>query len=175
MSRKGGWNAKGDRIVRTGERHECVRDAGRAGRDRPTAAIRGGTRSAGRDPGSTGGRGYGGVGVRLWTRVTNPNPFGFTLSTLAGTLFLEDARAATVEFPLGLPLAAGRSEVIPIDISISFSELPQLGGVLERAINRRPIQYRLDGTIAVQAGQFGTPVFGPMTLLRGTARGNWPE
>lgn len=124
---------------------------------------------------ATGGRGYGGVGVRLWTRVTNPNPFGFTLSTLAGTLFLEDARAATVEFPLGLPLAAGRSEVIPIDISISFSELPQLGGVLERAINRRPIQYRLDGTIAVQAGQFGTPVFGPMTLLRGTARGNWPE
>ncbi|HYN09984.1 MAG TPA: LEA type 2 family protein [Vicinamibacterales bacterium] len=121
---------------------------------------------------ATGGRGVGGIAVRLWTRVTNPNPFGFTLSTLAGTLFLEDARAATAEFPLGLPLAAGRSEIVPIDISIGFSELPRLGGVLERAINRRPIRYRLDGTIAVEAGRFGTPVFGPMTLLRGTARGN---
>jgi hypothetical protein len=119
---------------------------------------------------ATGGRAYGGVSVRLWTKVTNPNPFGFTLTTLAGTLFLEDTRAATVEFPLGLPLAAGRSDVVPIDISIGFSELPRLGGVLERAINRRPIPYRLDGTIAVEAGRFGTPVFGPMTLLRGTAR-----
>ena len=117
-----------------------------------------------------GGRGYGGIGVRLWTRVSNPNAFGFTLSTLAGTLYLEDVRSATAEFPLGLPLVAGASTIVPIDISIGFSELPQLGGVLERAIRRQPIRYRFDGTIAVQAGRFGTPVFGPMTLLSGTAR-----
>ena len=71
---------------------------------------------------------------------------------------------------MGLPLAAGASTTVPIDISIGFSELPQLGGVLERAIRRQPIRYRFDGTIAVQAGRFGTPVFGPMTLLSGTAR-----
>ena len=48
----------------------------------------------------------GGATVRLWARVRNPNAFGLTLSTLRGTLFLEESRAATVELPLGLPLAA---------------------------------------------------------------------
>jgi hypothetical protein len=119
---------------------------------------------------ATGSRGLDGISVRLWTKVTNPNPFGFRLSTLAGTLFLEDARAATVEFPLGLPLTARGTDTIPIDISVGFAELPRLGGVIERAISRQPIRYRLDGTIAVEAGRFGTPVFGPMTLIQGRTR-----
>jgi hypothetical protein len=34
-------------------------------------------------------RPFGGATVRLWTEVSNPNPFGFTLGTLDGTLFLE--------------------------------------------------------------------------------------
>src|SRR5688572_21704546 len=48
----------------------------------------------------------GGATVRLWTRVSNPNGFGLTLGTLRGTLHLEGSRAATVDFPLGLPLQA---------------------------------------------------------------------
>jgi hypothetical protein len=43
----------------------------------------------------------GGAGVTLWIRVTNPNPFGFTVSTLDTTLLLEGQRAATGDFPLG--------------------------------------------------------------------------
>lgn len=117
-----------------------------------------------------GARGSGGVEVRLWTKVTNPNPFGFTLTTLAGTLFLEDARAATAEFPLGLPLQAGAEATVPIEVSISFSEIPQLASVIQRAVGRQPVRYRFDGTVGVQAGRFGTPVFGPMTLIRGTVR-----
>lgn len=109
----------------------------------------------------------GGAGVRLWAKVTNPNAFGFTLDTLTGTLFLEDSRAASAEFPLGLPLGARAETVIPIDLSISFSDLPGLGNVVRRAIGRQPLAYRLEGTIGVDAGRFGTPVFGPMTLLRG--------
>src|SRR5687768_13789773 len=38
-------------------------------------------------PGSGGP--LGGAGVRIWTKVTNPNSFGIRLGTLAGTLFLE--------------------------------------------------------------------------------------
>ena len=52
-------------------------------------------------------QGISGAGVRLWTRVSNPNPFGLRLGTLKGTLYLEDSRAADADFPLGLPLAAG--------------------------------------------------------------------
>jgi hypothetical protein len=112
----------------------------------------------------------GGAGVRLWARVTNPNPFSLTLGTLKGTLFLEDARAADVDFPLGLPLAAGGETTVPIDLSVSFANLPGLADSIRRAISRQPLAYRLEGTIGVDAGRLGQPVFGPLTLLRGDVR-----
>ena len=112
-------------------------------------------------------QGISGAGVRLWTKVTNPNPFGLRLGTLKGTLYLEDSRAADADFPLGLPLAAGGDSVIPIDISINFSDLPGLSGVGRRILARQAVPYRLEGTVGVDAGRLGQPVFGPMTLIRG--------
>src|SRR5262245_9942122 len=117
--------------------------------------------------------GTNGAGLRLWTRVSNPNPFGLTLGTLKGTLYLEDSRAADAEFPLGLPLGARGEQIIPIDISIRFSDLPGLSGVGRRLLDRQAIGYRLDGTVGVEAGRLGQPVFGPMTLLRGETRGRY--
>lgn len=114
-------------------------------------------------------QGMSGAGVRLWTRVSNPNPFGLRLGTLKGTLFLEDSRAADADFPLGLPLGAGGDSVIPIDISISFADLPGLSGVARRVMARQPLPYRLEGTIGIDAGRLGQPLFGPMTFLRGEA------
>ena len=116
----------------------------------------------------------GGASVRLWARVSNPNSFGFTLSTLRGTLFLEDARAATLDLPLGLPLAARAETEFPIDLIVSFADVPGLGDAIRRAINRSPIGYRLDGTIGVDAGSFGSPEFGPLTMLRGSIGGSAP-
>jgi hypothetical protein len=113
----------------------------------------------------------GGAGVRIWTRVTNPNAFGLTLGTLRGTLHVEETRAADVDFPLGLPLQAGAETVVPIDLSISFENLPGLSNVIRRAIAREPLEYRLEGTIGVDAGRLGQPTFGPMTMLRGEMRG----
>ena len=112
----------------------------------------------------------GGATVRLWTTVTNPNSFGFTLGTLSGTLHLEGARAATVDFPLGLPLQSNETADVPIDIAIDFRDLPALGQTISRAIARQPIAYELEGTIGVSAGRFGEPVFGPMTIVRGELR-----
>jgi hypothetical protein len=109
----------------------------------------------------------GGAGVRLWTTVTNPNAFGLTLGTLRGTLFLEGTRAADADFPLGLPLGARQESTIPIDLSVSFADIPGLADVIRRAANRQPLAYRLDGTIGVDAGTLGQPVFGPMTLVTG--------
>jgi hypothetical protein len=114
------------------------------------------------------GRLLGGADIRLWTSVTNPNAFGFTLSSLEGTLFLEDTHAATADFPLGLPLGAGATTVIPIDLSIDFANLPRLADIARRAAARQPIGYRLEGTVGIDAGRLGTPVFGPMTIVRGT-------
>ena len=113
--------------------------------------------------------GMSGAGVRLWTRVSNPNAFGLTLGTLNGTLYLDDSRAAEANFPLGLPLGSRAETVIPIDISISFADLPGLSGVARRVLARQPVGYRLEGTIGVDAGRLGQPVFGPMTLLSGDA------
>ena len=113
----------------------------------------------------------GGAGVRLWTRVSNPNAFGLTLGTLRGTLHLESSRAADVDFPLGLPLRAREEATVPIDLSVSFADLPGLANVVRRAVSRQPLEYHLEGTIGVDAGQLGQPTFGPMTLLRGELRG----
>jgi Late embryogenesis abundant protein len=120
--------------------------------------------------GSGGTAGVTSATVRLWTRVTNPNRFGFTLGTLRGTLRLEGSRAAGVDFPLGLPLQPGESAEIPIDIAIDFRDLPALARTVSRALAREPIAYELEGTIGVSAGALGEPVFGPMTLLRGEIR-----
>jgi hypothetical protein len=116
------------------------------------------------------GRPAGGATVRIWTTVTNPNPFGFTLSTVDATLFLEDTQAAQTSFPLGLPLQARGTETIPLDISISFADIPRLAGALRQAARGQAVNYRLEGTVGIDAGRIGQPTFGPMTLLTGTLR-----
>ncbi len=116
-------------------------------------------------------RPLGGASIRLWATVTNPNPFGFTLSTLRGALYLQDGRASDIDLPIGLPLTAGATETFPIDFSISFADLPGLADAIRRTIGGQPIDYRFDGTVGIEAGQYGRPEFGPKTLLRGTVRG----
>lgn len=120
--------------------------------------------------GPSGSNPLGGAGVTLWLEVTNPNPFGFTLSTLQTTLILEGSRAATGDFPLGLPLAAGQTTVVPVDLSISFADIPGLAGAVRQAAAGQPIDYQLDGTVGVDAGRFGQPTFGPMRLVTGELR-----
>ena len=120
--------------------------------------------------GPTAGSPVGGATVRLWTKVTNPNGFGLTLGTLRGTLHLEGSRAATVDFPLGLPLQARSEAEVPIDIVVDFQDVPGLGQAVTRALSRQPIEYELEGTVSVEAGALGEPVFGPMTILRGDIR-----
>ena len=115
-------------------------------------------------------RPLGGAGVRLWAKVSNPNPFGFTLSTVNGTLLLEGTRAATGDFPLGLPLTAGQESVVPLDLAISFADLPGLADVIRRAAAGRPLAYQFDGTVGVDAGRLGQPTFGPMMLMQGELR-----
>jgi hypothetical protein len=109
----------------------------------------------------------GGAGVRIWLQVSNPNPFGFTLSTIDADLILEGNHAATGNFPLGLPLNAGQENVVPLDLSISFADVPALSRTIGRLATGGTAAFQLDGTIGVDAGRFGTPTFGPMTLTTG--------
>ena len=109
----------------------------------------------------------GSAGVRIWIQVTNPNPFGFTLSTLSADLSLEGSHAATGDFPLGLPLTAGQQTVVPLDLSISFADVPGLSRTLGRLAVGGTAAYQLDGTVGITAGRFGTPTFGPMRLTTG--------
>jgi hypothetical protein len=115
-------------------------------------------------------RPLGGATLRIWARVQNPNAFGLRLAALTGNVFLENQRAAAVDFPLGLPLAASADTIIPLDIQISFSELPGLAGVAQRILTQNRVAYRLDGTLSVDAAPFGQPSFGPSTWLQGESR-----
>ena len=112
----------------------------------------------------------GGAAVRMWLKVTNPNPFGFTLSTVNATLALEGNRAAEGDFPLGLPLTAQQESVVPLDLAISFAELPGLAGTLRKLAVGGRVGYELEGTVGIDAGRLGTPTFGPMLLTRGDMR-----
>lgn len=112
----------------------------------------------------------GGAGVRIWLKVTNPNAFGFTLSTVNATLEMDGTRAADGNFPLGLPLTARQERVVPIDLSISFADLPGLAGALRKLAVGGRVGYELNGTVGVEAGRLGTPTFGPMLLTRGEMR-----
>ena len=112
----------------------------------------------------------GGAAVRLYARVGNPNPVGLTLTRLVGQLQLQGTNAARVDFPLGVPLQAGAETVVPIDIAISFRDLPGLANVARNALTGSPINYSLNGTVGVDAGLLGQPSFGPMQLLSGELR-----
>ena len=80
---------------------------------------------------------------------------------------LEGSRAATGDFPLGLPLTAGETTTVPIDLSISFADVPGLASALRQATTGSAIAYQLEGTVGVDAGRFGQPTFGPMMLASG--------
>lgn len=112
----------------------------------------------------------GGVQLRLFAHVTNPNPLALTLTRIAGTLALEGTRAATVNLPLGLPLPAAGDTIIPLDIEVGFSDLPSLAQIIPNAMTRGTVDYDLEGTFAVDAGLLGQPSFGPMTLMRGVVQ-----
>jgi LEA14-like dessication related protein len=111
-----------------------------------------------------------GATLRVYARVHNPNPFGLTLSTVRGELFLEGQQAADVDLPLGLELGARDETEVPIDLTVPLDGLPSLASTLARAVTGSPVGYRLDGTMGVKVGELGEPVFGPLTLLEGQVR-----
>ena len=119
-------------------------------------------------PGS--GRPLGGLSLRLFARVQNPNAFGLTLTTLNGNLFLDGQRTAAVDLPLGLPMRAAQDTVLPIDINVSFADIPNIVSTIRNALTQNSVDYRLDGTFGVDAGPLGQPSFGPQTLFGGEVR-----
>lgn len=136
----------------------------------PTFDVASGRQTELRLLGPSTSRPLGGVALRVWTRVGNPNSFGLTLSALAGNVFLENQHAGEVSFPLGMPLLAGADTVIPLDVSISFADVPELAGVAQRILSQNLVAYRVDGTVTVDAAPFGQPSFGPQTWIRGESR-----
>src|SRR6266446_1042750 len=87
------------------------------------------------------------------------------------TLLLDGSRAATGEFPIGLPLGPREETVVPIDLFISFSDLAGLSRIVRTAADGQPVPYQLDGTIGIDASRLGQPTFGPTLLFRGDLSG----
>ncbi len=115
-------------------------------------------------------RPLGGAELRVWAHVRNPNAFGFTLTRLAGNVFLDDEPAADIDLPLGLPLQASGDTIIPIDLAISFADIPELADEIAGAFAGQTLDYALRGTVAVDAGPLGQPSFGPSTWMQGEVR-----
>lgn len=133
----------------------------------PGFAVESGRSSEMRILGPSLERPYGGAAITIWTRVSNPNGFGLTLTTAEGDLVLDQARAAGLSLPLGLPLRANQDTVIPLELTISFADVPGLADAAVRFLTERSVDYRFDGRFGVDAGAFGKPTFGPLTLVQG--------
>jgi len=133
----------------------------------PAFAVEPGRASELRLLGPSAERPLGGAAVRIWSRVSNPNALSLTLTNVEGDLLLGGARAAGVNLPLGLPLRANQDTVIPIDVTIDFSQVPALADAALKFLTERKVDYRLDGKFGVDAGPLGRPTFGPTTLLQG--------
>jgi hypothetical protein len=118
----------------------------------------------------SGERPLGGAQIRVWARVQNPNSVGFTLTRLTGNLLLEGDHAAAIDLPLGLPLPAAGDTVFPLDLNVSFADIPGLANQLLAAVTGQRVNYSIRGTLGVDAGPFGQPTFGPATWLNGELR-----
>jgi hypothetical protein len=105
--------------------------------------------------------------LTVWARVTNPNSFGLTVSTLQGDVVLEGRALAAFDLPLGVPLLAARDTVIPLRIRFGLPALSALEGLGTALLSGGTVAYRLDGVLGVDAGALGTPSFGPRTWLAG--------
>ncbi|MBB4637427.1 LEA type 2 family protein [Longimicrobium terrae] len=136
----------------------------------PTFAVEGAQQAQLRLLGPSADRPTGGASIRLYARVRNPNPIGLTLTRVVGNLALGGTRAAQVNFPLGVPMQANGESVIPLDVVLSFSDLPGLANVAQSALTGQPVRYSLNGTVGVDAGLLGQPSFGPTQLLEGNLR-----
>lgn len=136
----------------------------------PTFRVDGQQQAQLRLLGPSAGSPLGGAAVRLYARVGNPNPVGLTLTRLVGNLQLQGQNAARVDFPLGVPLQANGEVVVPIDIALDFDDLPGLANIARNALTGGAIAYSLNGTVGVDAGLLGQPVFGPMDLVQGNLR-----
>ena len=78
--------------------------------------------------------------------------------------------AALVQPPRFTTVPDRPAERIPLDLTVSFSDLPELADIARRAISGSTVPYRLEGTVGVDAGSLGRPAFGLLTLLTGEMR-----
>ena len=65
--------------------------------------------------------------------------------------------------------------MIPIDLSISFADLPALGAAIQRSSAGNALAYELEGTVGIDAGRLGQPTFGPLRLVSGELRVGLPS
>ena len=105
--------------------------------------------------------------LRLWTRISNPNPVGITLSTLRADVSFDGTRAATFRWGSRSRRAAGGESDVPLDLSIDFADLPGLADVLRRTIATQQVPYEVHGSFSIEAGALGRPSFGPLRLFQG--------
>src|SRR5437762_7544221 len=96
----------------------------------------------------------GGAGVRIWLAVTNPKSVWVHAEHTQ-----HDAYARRQ--------SRRDRRLVPLDLSISFADVPGLSRTLGLLAVGGTAAYQLDGTIGIDAGRFGAPTFGPMRLSTG--------
>lgn len=110
---------------------------------------------------------FGGQGAVLLSTdlvVNNPNAFGLSLEQVSIDVILNGQKVTDLS-ARDIRIAAGGTSVTPTQVRVPLN-LNGAAELLNIARGGR-VPYRLDGTFTVDAGPFGKPTFGPMTLNQG--------
>ena len=87
--------------------------------------------------------------VRLLIEVANPNRVAMQVVGFEGGLWFGDVRAAWVRTAEPLSLPARSSARFALDVDLSRESLGALGPSLAEALAGQPVEYRLEGQIAL--------------------------
>jgi LEA14-like dessication related protein len=113
------------------------------------------------------GFGAGGATFRLVVEAHNPNPVPLRIAGLDGDVFLAGARVAAATFPEGVALSPRGSSRVTLDVTVGADRLPELLVPLTDVLAGRPVEYRIDGALAVEV-LGAVQRFPSVTLARGT-------
>lgn len=104
--------------------------------------------------------------IRVLLTARNPNPIDLGLTEMKFDLFLDGKKVAAGGTPGFNMKANGVPSNVPVDVTIPID--PSSLQSMFKIVTGARVEYRLEGTFAVDAGALGRPRFGPFVIAAGS-------
>ena len=103
--------------------------------------------------------------IRVLLTARNPNPIDLGLTEMKFDMYLDGKKVAAGSTPGFNMKANGVPSNVPVDVSIPID--PSSLQSMFKIVTGSRVEYRLEGSFAVDAGALGKPRFGPFVIAQG--------